>query len=105
MHLWQEAPMEAAHNTALDDLIKDVTERGCAVIEVRILLRWYERKNWGKSIWKDLQRRFDAILQERGEGNDGYRLFAIPSDSVISLLCFNREEDNNQWWSPVSELT
>jgi uncharacterized protein YeaO (DUF488 family) len=99
--------MDISHETALDDLIKDVLDHGCAVIEHRLVLRWFNRKNWGKAMWHSLQQRFTKELKERGEDKDGWRLYAISGNShTLSLLCFNYEnsEDADGWWKPVEKL-
>jgi hypothetical protein len=98
--------MDLAHETALDDLLKDVYDRGVATVEKRLLLRWHGRQNWGTAIWHSLQQRFIKVLKESGEENDGWKLYAIASDPVVSLLCFDPKdaESDDGWWRPVEKL-
>jgi hypothetical protein len=44
--------MQLAHETALKDVVRDVCGVGVAIIEVRLLLRWHDRKNLSKAIWR-----------------------------------------------------
>ncbi len=99
-----------SHETFLDDLIKDVLDKGCAVIEVRLLLRWFGRKNWGSGIWKSLNERFKKELSKRrkpGEKHDDWGLYAIQGDYRVSLLCFSPDDaaSNTGWWRSVDKLT
>lgn len=101
------AGMEEAHETALDDLLKDVYDHGVATIERRLLLRWHGRVNWGSAIWQSLLQRFNKLLKERGEASAGWTLYAIPGASVVSLLCFDPKDAqrDNGWWRSVEKLT
>jgi hypothetical protein len=57
--------MDHAHDTALTDLMRDLCDVGVASIELRVLLRWFERTNMTKGIWRDMQQRFERVLLER----------------------------------------
>ena len=99
--------MDIAHETALNDLIRDVIDQGCAVVETRLVLRWFNRSNWGKAIWQSLLQRFVKELTERGEENEGWRLYAIPNNqSSLSLVCFNPKtcDTGEGWWRAVDQL-
>ena len=98
--------MDILHETFLNDLVKDVIDNGCVRIEGRLLLRWFDRKNWGKAMWQSLNQRFLKELTERGEQDDGWHLWAIPGDHHISLLCFSPEDakTNTGWWRRVDKL-
>jgi hypothetical protein len=98
--------MEPAHETALDDLLKDVYDRGVATIEKRLLLRWHDRKNWGSAIWQSLLQRFNEVLKEKGEEKNGWRLYAT-NEEVVALLCFNTKDAENDdgFWQLVEKRT
>ena len=99
--------MELAHETALDDLMKDVCDLGVATIEKRLLLRWHGRQNWGSGIWQSLQQRFVRTLKDRGEEDAGWTLYAISDEPIVSLLCFSPEDADSRddgWWRPVAKL-
>lgn len=102
----KEAYVDISHETFLNDLVKDVIDKGCAVIEVRLLLRWFDRRNWGKAIWQSLNQRFLKELTERGQEKDGWQLWAIPGDQRVALLCFDPKDamTDKGWWRRVEKL-
>ena len=94
--------MDLAHETALNDLIRDVIDTGVGRVEKRLLLRWFGAKNMTKKIWSGVRQRFTSELTERGEQSDGWDLFIIDGET-ISLVCFN-PENTETWWRPISFL-
>lgn len=97
--------MDQAHDTALTDLMRDLCDVGVVSIELRVLLRWFERANLTKGIWRDLQQRFDRVLLERKKHRLGLQLLSSVSGSMVALICFDPPSvaaaERN--WFPVSE--
>lgn len=100
--------MDMAHETALNDLIRDVFDFGSARVETRVLLRWFGRTNWGRAIYQGLQQRFEKELADRGDEWDGWQLYVIHDTpyGVMSLICFNPEDtaSGKGWWRPITSL-
>jgi hypothetical protein len=100
---WQkENSMDLAHESALNDLIRDVLDTGVGRVEKRLLLRWFGARNWTKKIWTGLNQRFIQELTERKEQDDEWELRAIDNGDFVSLLCFSPKDE--KWWQPVALL-
>ena len=100
--------MEAAHNTMLNDLIREVLDLGSARISERVLVGCHERrKNLSRSIWRDLEQRFqDQIERREDEDWSGYWLAALRRHGLITLVALEplNKSDSEGWWEPVAPL-
>lgn len=106
------ATMDQAHNTALNDLIKEACDVGAVRITERQLLRCHPgAKSLSKAIWRDLQTRFDDEIELRNaaDGNDnwrGYWMDMLRAYNGVTLVVRHPVNANNgdRWWIPVAEM-
>lgn len=97
--------MDHAHDTALTDLMRDLCDVGVASIELRVLLRWFERTNMTKGIWRDMQQRFERVLLERKKNHLNLQLLSQIVGPTVSLICFDPADAApcDRMWMRVSE--
>ncbi len=102
-------PMNPTHDTILNDLMKEVCDLGSARIEERILLGYHPgAKNIARSIWRDLEQRFQDEVEKKpaGEHWDGYWLASIRQNGHITLVAQEPRDvkPGNRWWKSVAGL-
>jgi hypothetical protein len=100
--------MSVTHEAMLSDFVRDVWDTGVGRIEKRLLLRWCnQQQRMSVGIWKDLQQRFQTMVEEDGQsigtGREEWRLFAVESEAHVTFACLDVAdiEAGEGWWEPV----
>lgn len=95
--------MNPTHETLLTDVLRDVYVYGSARVLWHHWYRWLDIDRMTKNKWRDIQRRWEALLDDFGDKN-GWRLGFVDNDrgDFLTLICMDPEGAKSSWLKPVS---
>ena len=97
---------EINYEALLADFFHTVTHYGAATKPEAQLMRWMGWDKQTAGFWKDVQTRFQKVLDDDGYGDEGWQLFAITNDGHITLVCMDPPgtTDEDRWCKSVRGL-
>ena len=92
------------HANELLSRLEDVANVGCTVINRNLLLHWYGQERLTVGIWRDIQEKWNEVLDQSALPDKKVRLLAAEGDGYLTFIWGDGLTTDETWFKVVSNL-